>query len=115
MDKNYDKDVTVLASPVAEGVRFDVGSAAACAVRNRRRDITVRVWQERRLVRSFADRIPMVRGVVRLFGAVAGFFTGLNESIGYIIALPGTNRSLILSVGWRTPGIGTLFPSVAIE
>ena len=80
MDKNYDKDVTVLASPVAEGVRFDVGSAAACAVRNRRRDITVRVWQERRLVRSFADRIPLVRGVVRLFGAVAGFFSGLNES-----------------------------------
>lgn len=80
MENNHEKDVAVLATPVAEGVRFEVGRSTACAVRNRRRDITVRVRRERRLLRSILGRIPLVRGVIRLFAAIASFFSGLSES-----------------------------------
>ena len=46
---------------------------------------------------------------------IRNLFTGLNESIGYIEAMPSTDGTLILLVGGRTPTLGTLFPAVAIE
>lgn len=66
--------------PVAEGVRFEYGDATACAVRNESKDIAVRVRLESHSLRNFLDRIPFVRGILRLFGAFANFFSGLRES-----------------------------------
>lgn len=80
MEINIDRDAVVSATPVAEGVRFEIGSATACAVRNRNRDVTVRVFQEDHRVRNFLSRIPFIRGIVRLFSALAGLFAGLSES-----------------------------------
>jgi len=80
MDKLLDRDVAVRAVPAAEGVRFEIGTATACAVRNRSRDITVRVFQESRAMRDLLERIPFVRGVARLFYALRAIFLGLSES-----------------------------------
>ena len=80
MDKFFDRDAAVRATPVAEGVRFEYGTATACAVRNRSRDVTVRVFQESRTFRSILERIPLVRGAARLFFSVGALFTGLSES-----------------------------------
>lgn len=80
MDNHIDKNAVVLATPVAEGVRFEVGSATACAVRNRDKDISVRVFQESHAVRGILSRIPLLRGVARLFGAVSALFRGLDEA-----------------------------------
>ena len=80
MDKYLNRDAALRATPVAEGVRFEYGTATACAVRNRRRDITVHVFQEGRTFRNVLQRIPFVRGAARLFFSVGALFTGLNES-----------------------------------
>lgn len=80
MDKFLDRDVALRATPVAEGVRFEFGTATACAVRNRKRDVTVRVVQEGHASRDILERIPLVRGAARLFFSVGALFRGLNES-----------------------------------
>ena len=54
MDKILDRDAVVRATPVAEGVRFECGTATACALRNRDRYVTVRVYH-RDLVTEAAD------------------------------------------------------------
>lgn len=74
------KDPVVLGIPVAEGVRFEYDGATACAVRNESRDIAVRVRQEDHFLRDVLEHIPFVRGIARLFGAFANFFSGLRES-----------------------------------
>lgn len=74
------KDPVVLGIPVAEGVRFEYGGATACAVRNDSKDIAVRVRQEGHFLRNLLGRIPLVRGISRLLGAFANFFSGLKES-----------------------------------
>lgn len=80
MDNNTERIVSVVSSPTAEGVRFEVGTATACAVRNRSKDITVRVFQESHGVRNFFEHIPFLRGVMRLFNTFGGFFSGLSLS-----------------------------------
>ena len=80
MDNSIERLVTVISSPAAEGVRFEVGSATACAVRNRKKDITVRVFQESHAARDFFGHVPFLRGIMRLFNTIIGFFSGLSLS-----------------------------------
>ena len=80
MDRILDRDVTVRATPAAEGVRFEFGTATATAVRNRRRDLTVRVVQRDHTLRNILERIPLVRGVARLLGALIALFGAISES-----------------------------------
>jgi len=66
-------------SPVAEGVRLEIGRQTVFAVRNEKRDISIRIRREpRRFVRT-AMRIPLLRGIVRLFMVIYTFLDGLNE------------------------------------
>lgn len=67
-------------TPIAEGVRFEQGSVAVYAVRNENRDVGVRVRQESHYMRDLLEKIPLVRGVVRFFSAIARFFSGLDLS-----------------------------------
>ena len=69
-------------TPVAEGVQFEFGDVTACAVRDERRDIAVLVERQPHFFRDLFGRVPLVRGVVRLFSTVARFFSGLNRSAG---------------------------------
>lgn len=80
MDRILDRDVTVRATPAAEGVRFEFGTATATAVRNRRKDLTVRVVQTDHTFRNILERIPLIRGVARLFGAFGALSGAINES-----------------------------------
>ena len=80
MDKIPDRNVTVRATPAAEGVRFEYGTATACAVRNRHRDMTVRVVQKDHILRNILEHIPLVRGVARLIGALCSPLDAINES-----------------------------------
>lgn len=76
----YYNETKASATPLGEGVRFEIGAAAAYAVRNEDRDISVRVRREGHFLRGALSRIPLVRGVVRLLSAIACFFAGLNQS-----------------------------------
>ena len=71
---------SVHASPVAEGVRFQVGSATAFAVRRESKDISLRIRREYHTARDAMERIPFVRGIVRLVGGTADFLDGVAES-----------------------------------
>lgn len=73
-------DRPIHASPVAEGVRFQIGSAAAYAVRRENKDISLRIRREYHTARDAMERIPFVRGIVRLVGGVADFLDGVAES-----------------------------------
>lgn len=70
----------VSAAPVAEGARFNIGSAAAFAVRREGKDIALRIRRERRPLRQALSRMPFVRGMQRLVRSVAGWIDGLSES-----------------------------------
>ncbi len=74
------RKLQISASPVAEGVRFRVGSAAAFAVRRESKDIALRIRRERRPFRDMLERLPFVRGMHRLVGSVAGLLDGISES-----------------------------------
>ena len=80
MDKILDRDVTVRATPAAEGVQFEFGTATACAVRNRRKNLTVRVFQRDHTLRNILRRIPLLRGIARLLGAFTTLFDALGRS-----------------------------------
>jgi len=67
-------------TPVAEGVRLEVGSYTVFAVRNEGRDISVRMRREPRGLLRNLMRVPFLRGVTRLFRDIARFFDGLAES-----------------------------------
>lgn len=68
------------ASPVAEGVRFQTGSATAFAVRKENKDVALRIRREYHPARDALERIPFVRGILRLAGGAADFLDGLSES-----------------------------------
>ena len=68
------------AAPVAEGVRFTIGTATAFAVRRESKDIALRIRRERRPVRTAMGRMPFVRGMLRLTQAVFGLMDGISES-----------------------------------
>ena len=80
MHRILDRDVTVRATPAAEGVQFEVGTATACAVRNRRRDLTVHVIQTDHTLRNILEHIPLVRGIARMLGAFSSLFGAMNQS-----------------------------------
>lgn len=67
-------------SPVAEGVRIQVGTATAFAVRKASKDVALRIRRERRPVRDAMERVPFLRGMVRLVGGAADFMDGIAES-----------------------------------
>ena len=67
-------------TPVAEGVRLEVGRYTVFAVRDEKKDISVRVRREpRRFLRACMD-VPLLRGAARLIHGVARFFDGIGES-----------------------------------
>ena len=67
-------------TPVAEGVRLEVGKYTIFAVRNEEKDISVRVRREPRMFLRACMRIPFIRGIARLIRDVFRFFDGLGES-----------------------------------
>ncbi len=71
---------TIHASPVAEGVRFQIGSATAFAVRREGKDISLRIRREYHTVRNAMERIPFLRGILRLVNGTADFIDGVAES-----------------------------------
>lgn len=73
-------DRSVHASPVAEGVRFQTRSATAFAVRKENKDVALRIRREYHPARDAMERIPFVRGIVRLAGGAFDFIDGISES-----------------------------------
>ena len=76
----YNADNPVHASPVAEGVRFQTRSATAFAVRKENKDVALRIRREYHPARGAMERIPFLRGIVRLVGGVFDFIDGISES-----------------------------------
>lgn len=68
------------AVPVAEGVRIQVGNATAFAVRQDSKDVALRLRREYHPARDAMERIPFLRGIVRLVGSAFGFLDGTAES-----------------------------------
>ncbi|MBR1822233.1 MAG: DUF1385 domain-containing protein [Clostridia bacterium] len=68
------------ASPVAEGVRIQIGTATAFAVRRENKDISLRIRREYHTARDTMERIPFLRGIVRLVSGTADFLDGVAES-----------------------------------
>ena len=68
------------AAPVAEGVRFTIGTATAFAVRRESKDIALRIRRERRPLQQAMSRTPFVRGMQRLIRATFGLIDGISES-----------------------------------
>ena len=67
-------------TPVAEGVRLEVGKYTVFAVRNADKDISVRMRREPRVILRTLMRIPLLRGAVRMLRDIHRFFDGLSES-----------------------------------
>lgn len=74
------KQVPVHASPVAEGARVQIGSATAFAVRRENKDISLRIRREYHTARDAMERIPFLRGILRLVNGTADFLDGVSES-----------------------------------
>lgn len=70
----------VHAAPVAEGVRIQIGSATAFAVRQESKDVALRIRREFHPLRDAMLRIPFLRGIVRLLAGAADFLDGVSES-----------------------------------
>ena len=68
------------AFPVAEGVRIQVGNATAFAVRQESKDVALRLRREYHLARDAMERIPFLRGIVRLVTSAMDFLDGVSES-----------------------------------
>ncbi len=71
---------TIHASPVAEGVRFQIGTATAFAVRKESKDVALRIRREYHPARDALERVPFVRGMLRLVLGAADFLDGVAES-----------------------------------
>ncbi len=67
-------------TPVAEGVRLEAGTTTVFAVRNEKKDIAIRMRKEPRALLRTGMKIPLVRGIVRLFRDLFRFFDGISES-----------------------------------
>ena len=72
--------INIHAVPVAEGVRIRVGNATAFAVRQESKDVAVRLRREYHPARDAMERIPFLRGILRLVLAPADFLDGVSES-----------------------------------
>ena len=69
----------IRAHPVAEGVSIRVGSAEACAVHGRANTIEISVHRVRPSVRDTLERVPLVRGIVRLFAIPSDLFRAMRR------------------------------------
>lgn len=67
-------------SAVSEGIRLEVGKYTVFAVRNTKRDISVRQRKEPRRMMGLLIHIPFLRGITRLFRDIVRFFDGISES-----------------------------------
>ena len=67
-------------TPVAEGVRLEVGKYTVFAVRNEKKDISVRVRREPRTLLRALLHVPFLRGITRLMRDLIRFFDGIGES-----------------------------------
>jgi uncharacterized protein YqhQ len=76
----YNDTQKIHAVPVAEGVRIQVGNATAFAVRQESKDVALRLRREYHPARDAMERIPFLRGIVRLITSVADFLDGVSES-----------------------------------
>ena len=76
---NNDREY-IHATPVAEGVRIQVGNATAFAVRQESKDVALRLRREYHPARDAMERIPFLRGIVRLVGSAFDFLDGTAES-----------------------------------
>ena len=74
------KRTPMSATPVAEGVRFRIGSATAFAVRRENKDVALRIRRERRPFRRLVERIPFLRGMARLLFSIGDLIDGISES-----------------------------------
>lgn len=92
----------VMGTPIAEGVRFQIGEAAVYAVRNEQKDISVRVRRETLFFRDLFNKIPFVRGVARLLGAFGRMFSGFNQSAQM-------NPQCVIRSGSFSRGFASLF------
>ena len=72
--------INIHAVPVAEGVRIRVGNATAFAVRQESKDVALRLRREYHPARDAMERIPFLRGILRLVLAPADFLDGVSES-----------------------------------
>lgn len=75
-----ERELSIHASPVAEGARVQIGSATAFAVRKESKDVALRLRREFHPARNAMERIPFLRGIVRLVGSTADFLDGVAES-----------------------------------
>ena len=80
-------NLSVHTTPVAEGVRIQVGSATAFAVRQDSKDVALRLRREYHPARDAMERIPFLRGIVRLITSVADFLDGVSESASILAVL----------------------------
>ena len=67
-------------TPVSEGVRLEVGKYTVFAVRNTKKDISVRMRREPRRAIRACMRVPFLRGVTRLLRDIIRLFDGLGEA-----------------------------------
>lgn len=67
-------------TPVSEGVRLEVGKYTVFAVRNVKKDITIRMRREPRNLLRTCMRIPFLRGATRFVRDIVRLFDGLGES-----------------------------------
>lgn len=67
-------------TPVSEGVRIEVGKYTVFAVRNVKKDITIRMRREPRSLLRTCMRIPFLRGATRFIRDIVRLFDGLGES-----------------------------------
>lgn len=68
------------AAPVAEGARYEIGSATVFAVRQENKDIALRIRRLDRPLRAQLERTPFVRGMARLLRCLFGWPDGVFES-----------------------------------
>ena len=67
-------------TPVAEGVRLEVGKYTVFAVRKADKDIAVRMRREPRKFQRLSMRMPFLRGAVRYVRDIYRFLDGIAES-----------------------------------
>lgn len=67
-------------TPVSEGVRIEVGKYTVFAVRNAKKDISVRMRREPRNTLRTLMRIPFLRGATRFLRNIFRLLDGLGES-----------------------------------
>ena len=98
-------------TPVAEGVRLEVGSYTVFAVRNEKKDIAVRMRREPRQALRILLKVPLLRGIVRLFRDIFRFFDGLGESTEFkpqrIVRGNGLERVLAVLFGTDGQAVAT--------